>query len=119
MPMWYSLPYRWAGPAKSWRNISPHLEPGTIVTDAGSTKQNVLAEARSHLAEHLPNFVPGHPVAGAELSGAGAANADLFRDKNLVLTPIEETSSQGGKASNRTVAGLWRSVSQMSARQTR
>ena len=96
--------------------IAPHLEPGTIVTDAGSTKQNVLAAARAHLAEHLPNFVPGHPVAGAELSGAGAANPNLFRDKNLVLTPIEETSVEALKR----VTQLWQAcgaqVSQMSAR---
>ena len=96
--------------------IAPHLEPDTIVTDAGSTKQNVLAAARAHLAEHLPNFVPGHPVAGAELSGAGAANPNLFRDKNLVLTPIEETSVEALKR----VTQLWQAcgaqVSQMSAR---
>lgn len=96
--------------------IAPHLEPDTIVTDAGSTKQNVLAAARAHLAEHLPNFVPGHPVAGAELSGAGAANPNLFRDKNLVLTPIEETNVEALKR----VTQLWQAcgaqVSQMSAR---
>jgi prephenate dehydrogenase len=96
--------------------IAPHLESDTIVTDAGSTKQNVLAAARTYLAEHLPNFVPGHPVAGAELSGAGAANPNLFRDKNLVLTPIEETSVEALKR----VTQLWQAcgaqVSQMSAR---
>ena len=96
--------------------IAPHLEPDTIVTDAGSTKQNVLAAARVHLADHLRNFVPGHPVAGAELSGAGAANPNLFRDKNLVLTPIEETSVEALKR----VTQLWQAcgaqVSQMSAR---
>jgi prephenate dehydrogenase len=96
--------------------ISPYLEPGTIVTDAGSTKQNVIAAARVHLAEHLHNFVPGHPVAGAELSGAGAANPNLFRDKNIVLTPLEETSV----AALKLVTELWQAcgaqVSQMSAR---
>ena len=97
--------------------ISPYLEPGTLVTDAGSTKQDVVAAARSHLAGHLKNFVPGHPVAGAELSGAGAADADLFRNKNLVLTPLDETSIEAVKQ----VTELWRAcgaqVSQMSAGQ--
>jgi prephenate dehydrogenase len=96
--------------------IAPYLEPDTIVTDAGSTKQNVIAAARTHLAEHLHNFVPGHPVAGAELSGAGAANPNLFRDKNLVLTPIEETSAEALKR----ITQLWQAcgaqVSQMSAK---
>ncbi len=97
--------------------ISPYLEPGTIVTDAGSTKQDVVAAARSHLAEHLKNFVPGHPVAGAELSGADAADANLFRNKNLVLTPLDETSIEAVKQ----VTELWQAcgaqVSQMSAGQ--
>jgi prephenate dehydrogenase len=96
--------------------ISPYLESATIVTDAGSTKQNVIKAARSHLAEHLHNFVPGHPVAGAELSGAGAANPNLFRDKNLVLTPIEETSVDALKRVTRLWQACGAQVSQMSAR---
>jgi prephenate dehydrogenase len=83
--------------------ISPHLESDSIVTDAGSTKRDVITVARSHLAEHLKNFVPGHPVAGAEQSGAGAANAELFRGKNVVLTPLEETSPEAIKR----VTELW------------
>ena len=97
------------------RQIAPHLEPDTIVTDAGSTKQDVIAAARSHLAEHLKGFVPGHPIAGAERSGAGAAHAGLFRDKNVILTPLEET---GAEATGR-VTELWQAcgarVSLMSA----
>jgi prephenate dehydrogenase len=83
--------------------ISPYLEPDTIVTDAGSTKQNVIAAARRQLSPHLRNFVPGHPIAGAEVSGAGAADADLFQGRNIVLTPLAET---GTSAANR-VAELW------------
>ena len=73
-----AIPVRQTGEIMA--QISPHLRPDTIITDAGSTKQNVVEAARSHLAEHLRNFVPGHPVAGAELSGAGAANPNLFRE---------------------------------------
>jgi prephenate dehydrogenase len=73
------------------RKIDPYLEPGTIVTDAGSTKQNVVTAARTHLPGHLATFVPGHPIAGAEQTGAGAARAGLFRGKNVILTPLEET----------------------------
>ena len=57
-----------------------------IVTDAGSTKRDVVA-----LARNLPRFVPGHPMAGAEKSGAAAASADLFRDRRVVLTPLQES----------------------------
>lgn len=97
--------------------ISPYLEPGTIVTDAGSTKQDVVRSAYSHLAGHLKNFVPAHPIAGAELSGAGAADADLYRGKNVVLTPLDETSADAA----RQVTELWQAcgahVSQMNAAQ--
>lgn len=95
--------------------ISQYLESRAIVTDAGSTKQDVVTAARSYMAGHLKNFVPAHPVAGAELSGASAADADLFRGKNLVLTPLEETSAEAVKR----VTELWQAcgarVSQMSA----
>lgn len=97
------------------RQMAPHLEPDTIVTDAGSTKQDVIAAARTHLTEHLQNFVPGHPVAGAERSGAGAADPGLFRDKNVILTPLDETSANALKR----VTELWQAceaqVSRMSA----
>ena len=76
------------------RQISPYLERNTIVTDAGSTKRNVIAAALSHLPQHLENIVPGHPIAGAELSGAGAAKPDLYRGKNVVLTPLKETRTE-------------------------
>lgn len=95
--------------------ISPHLEAGTLLTDVGSTKQDVIIAARTYLADNLENFVPGHPIAGAELSGVGAAYADLFCDKHLVLTPIEVTSTHALKQ----VAAWWQNcgaqVSLMSA----
>jgi prephenate dehydrogenase len=71
--------------------IAPHLGAATIVTDAGSTKQDVIAAARMHLGAAFARFVPGHPIAGTEHSGAAAASASLYRDRNVVLTPIAET----------------------------
>jgi prephenate dehydrogenase len=71
--------------------IAPHLGAATVVTDAGSTKQDVIAAARTNLAAALPRFVPGHPIAGTEHSGAAAAFESLFRDKNVLLTPLRET----------------------------
>ena len=100
---------------KIMAQISPHLEAKTIVTDAGSTKQDVVAVARSFLAEHLKNFVPGHPIAGAELSGVAAADADLFRDKNLVLTPLDETSTEAVQRVTELWQGCGARVSQMRA----
>lgn len=72
--------------------LAPHLGEDTLVTDAGSTKVSVIDAARSALGSHLPRFVPGHPIAGSERSGAAAARADLFRARTVVLTPIAETA---------------------------
>jgi prephenate dehydrogenase len=76
-----------------FRAIAPRLGARTVVTDAGSTKQDVVAAAREHLGAALPRFVPGHPIAGTEHSGALAAIDALFRDKLVVLTPLAETQS--------------------------
>lgn len=71
--------------------IAPYLNPQTVVTDGGSTKSDVVAAAREAFGEKIAQFVPGHPIAGAENSGAAAARADLYRDKKVVLTPLPET----------------------------
>ncbi len=74
--------------------IAPALGAHTVLTDAGSTKQDVVAAARAALGGALPRFVPGHPIAGTEHSGAGAAFEALFRDKQVVLTPLAETDAE-------------------------
>jgi prephenate dehydrogenase len=70
--------------------MAPHLAAGTLVTDAGSTKSDVVAVARAALGEKVSCFIPGHPIAGAEKSGVGAARADLFQGKRVVLAPLAE-----------------------------
>jgi len=76
------------------RSIAPHLGAKTVVTDAGSTKEGVVALARRELKGALSRFVPGHPVAGTEKSGADAAFAGLYRGRRVVLTPLEETGPE-------------------------
>lgn len=83
--------------------IAPHLNSKTIVTDVGSTKSDVIQHALAILGKNVAQFVPGHPIAGAEKSGVTAARADLFDGKNVVLTPTENTSSQALEA----VRKLW------------
>jgi prephenate dehydrogenase len=72
--------------------LAPHLEPQTIVTDGGSTKSDVVTAARAAFGDKIAQFVPGHPIAGAEKSGVTAAQSDLYRDKRVVLTPLPENS---------------------------
>ncbi len=74
--------------------IAPHLPEHAIITDAGSTKGDVVAAARMHMGQRLAGFVPAHPIAGAEKSGVSAARVDLFDKKNVVLTPLTENSQE-------------------------
>ena len=70
--------------------IAPHLGPDTIVTDAGSTKRDVIEAIYRHLGAQLANVVPAHPIAGAEKSGPTAARADLYKGRKVVVTPLPE-----------------------------
>ncbi|QKS30271.1 MAG: prephenate dehydrogenase/arogenate dehydrogenase family protein [Candidatus Accumulibacter similis] len=73
--------------------IAPCLGPRTVVSDAGSTKEDVVVAAREHFGERIGQFVPAHPIAGAENSGAAAARADLYRNRQVVLTPLPENDA--------------------------
>lgn len=74
------------------QTIASTVPKHCVVTDAGSTKQDVVSFFRTYLPNHLGNCVPGHPIAGAELSGAAAARYGLYLGKNVILTPLAETS---------------------------
>jgi prephenate dehydrogenase len=84
--------------------LAPALAAATLVTDAGSTKRDVVAAARLAMAGKLAQFVPAHPIAGAERSGVAAAQVDLFRGRKAVLTPLAESSPQAVER----VAAAWR-----------
>jgi prephenate dehydrogenase len=83
--------------------IAPSLGSQTCVTDGGSTKQDVVAAAREAFGARLPLFVPGHPIAGTEHSGAAAAFASLYDNRSVILTPLPETD---GAAVER-VTAMW------------
>jgi len=78
--------------AEIFARIAPHLGAHTLITDGGSTKGDVVAAARQQLGAKIAQFIPAHPVAGAELSGPAAALADLYVGKKVVLTPLPENS---------------------------
>lgn len=82
--------------------IAPGLTETAIVTDAGSVKGSVVADARAALGS-ISRFVPGHPIAGTEHSGVGAAFPGLFRGRRVLLTPTAEVDA-GAVA---TVAQIW------------
>ncbi len=76
--------------------------PGLVITDVGSAKRAICAEARRL---RLRGFVGGHPMAGRERSGFAASSADLFRGCAWVLTP-----GRSSEAATRVVARLVRAV---------
>jgi prephenate dehydrogenase len=74
--------------------IASHMGARTLMTDGGSTKGDVVAAAYANLGIKVGQFVPAHPIAGAEQSGAAAARADLYAGKKVVLTPLPENSPE-------------------------
>ncbi|WP_180074074.1 MULTISPECIES: bifunctional prephenate dehydrogenase/3-phosphoshikimate 1-carboxyvinyltransferase [unclassified Acinetobacter] len=73
--------------------IKPYLSEQTIITDVGSTKGNVVDAAKAVYGEQFPTgFVPGHPIAGAELTGVHAGKVDLFANHKVILTPLPSSA---------------------------
>lgn len=88
--------------------IAPHLAPGAIVTDVGSTKQSVIRDVGPLIPEGV-HFVPGHPMAGTEFSGPDAGFATLFEGRWCLLTPPAGTDPQAVER----IAELWRRCGSM------
>ena len=86
--------------------IEPHLESKTMITDAGSTKGDVILAAKAVLGKKACQFVPAHPIAGGAQHGAGAAKADLFQGKQTIVCPIQENSPEDTAL----IVGFWESV---------
>jgi prephenate dehydrogenase len=76
----------------TFRAIRHLVNPGVLFMDVGSTKRDVVDAARRVLKERSGAFVPAHPIAGKELAGVQHADATLYRDRQVILTPIEHTS---------------------------
>jgi len=85
--------------------IAPVLKPGTILTDGGSVKAEVVRQIQPLVPAGV-DFVPGHPIAGTEKSGAEAAFADLYRGKRCILTPTATTSATALQR----VTEMWQAV---------
>ncbi|MBT8606119.1 prephenate dehydrogenase/arogenate dehydrogenase family protein [Polynucleobacter paneuropaeus] len=74
--------------------IEPHLASKTLITDAGSTKSDVILAAKEVLGKKACQFVPAHPIAGGAQHGASAAKADLFFGRQVIICPLQENSPQ-------------------------
>ena len=76
---------------KVFEKISDALAPGAVVTDGGSAKASVVQDVIAAVGRTPDWFVPGHPIAGTEQSGVAASFPDLYRDRRVILTPLEQT----------------------------
>jgi cyclohexadieny/prephenate dehydrogenase len=88
--------------------IAPHLAPGCILTDVGSTKQSVLRDVGPLMPAGV-HFVPAHPLAGTEHSGPDSGFSTLFEGRWCLLTPPPGTDPDSVEK----IAELWRRCGSM------
>jgi prephenate dehydrogenase len=67
------------------------VRDGMLLMDVGSTKRDVVDTARRTLREHIGSFVPAHPIAGSEQAGVAHADAALYGNRQVILTPLPQT----------------------------
>lgn len=88
------------------RAIRHLVQPGTLIMDCGSTKADVAMAAQKVLGLQASQFVPAHPIAGKEQSGVANADAQLFKGRQVVITPLPENESALVQRAASTWAGL-------------
>lgn len=86
--------------------IAGQLPPGALVTDVGSTKVSVIADAQATLGGAFRRFVPAHPIAGGERPGVEHADPRLFQNRLAITTPVTDTDP----VALASVERVWRSV---------
>ena len=78
----------------TFKAIRHLIEPGVLLMDVGSTKRDVVDAARRVLKERIASFVPAHPIAGKEAAGIDHADATLYNGRQVILTPLPQTSPE-------------------------
>jgi prephenate dehydrogenase len=78
----------------TFKAIRHLVEPGVLFMDVGSTKRDVVDAARRVLRERIASFVPAHPIAGKELAGIQNADPALYSGRQVILTPLPQTSPE-------------------------
>jgi prephenate dehydrogenase len=87
------------------REVAEHCPAGTIITDAGSTKEQIVAELSSGLPAGAV-FIGSHPLAGSEKNGSQHARADLFEGRKTIVTPTPRNKSRQVS----TLMAFWRAL---------
>ncbi len=76
-----------------FEDVKDALSPGAVITDGGSVKRSVIEDANAAFGEIPAFLVPGHPIAGTENSGVEASFPELYQNRRVILTPLENTDS--------------------------
>ena len=100
-----------------FQQLAPFWNNATVYSDACSTKASVVAAATAVFGETPANFVPAHPIAGAENSGVEASSAELFINRRLIVTPLANTDPQALSRITAFWQGIGSSVSSMPVEQ--
>lgn len=87
-----------------FERVRGRTSPDAVITDGGSVKGSVVADARAAFGTVPPRLVPGHPIAGTEHSGVDASFPELYRHRRVILTPLPETDPQALERVDR----MWR-----------
>ena len=99
-----------ATPVGTFRDIFSEVKPliadDVIISDVGSTKTNIVDIAKEILGDKSQCFVPAHPIAGKEKSGFEASDGNLYNGKKVIITPIEDNSSE----SIQVIESMWKNV---------
>lgn len=99
-----------ATPVGTFRNIFSEVKPlitdNVTISDVGSTKTNIVDIAKEILGDKSQCFVPAHPIAGKEKSGFEASDGNLYIGKKVIITPIEDNSSE----SIQVIESMWKNV---------
>ena len=85
--------------------MSPHIKPGCLVTDVGSTKETLISEIEKFFPEGI-SFIGAHPIAGGEMSGFRLSSDTLFDGAHCIITPTDKTDPEALKKAIK----LWETI---------
>ena len=97
--------------------MSPHINPGCLITDVGSTKESLISEIEKFIPESI-SFVGAHPIAGGEMSGFRLSSDTLFDGAHCIITPTDKTAPEALKRAIELWEAIGMQVSVMNAKNT-
>ena len=79
------------------KEMKPHISKDMVISDVGSTKVSVIEAVKAVFDGVFDNFIPAHPITGKEKRGFEVSDADLFVNKKVIITPLENNNPESIK----------------------